>query len=364
MAELFADFEVNRAPRWDLILRLLGGSLALHLLVLICVLYIPGLRAAFNIATLIADTSFVDKPYARTEIGDDVQLVALTSEKFHYPEGYFASEAHMGALTPTPPPLPQFVAQARPPINFSADIQASPSPSPITTATPSPNPGPSASQVEVTAQAKATPTPKYEGDKLTAEEAQTELDKIAAKNNLELPKENEINKKAMKDFVAYANDLKNQGKLDLNKPFEIIIEAELDENGKLKNAKFTKKAGDPNLVDLFGRMVSALNDSGFLIYLKPLNDDNPGARVIFTIKQGETDVLASVESEASSDRSAQALSNTFNAALVVGALSRKGKDEETLLKNTSASPSGRKLTFNFTMPRQAVVDLIKKQLAS
>lgn len=198
---------------------------------------------------------------------------------------------------------------------------------------------------------------------MTADEAQTELEKTAAKNNLELPKENEINKKALKDFAIYANELKNQGKLDLNKPFEIVIEAELDQNGKLKNAKFTKKAGDPNLVDLFGRMVSALNDSGFLIYLKPVDKDNPGSRVVFTIKQGESEVLATVESEASSVDSARLLAKGFNAALTIGAQSRAGKDEEALLRNTSAEPVGKNVVFNFTMPRQAVVDLIKKQLA-
>jgi len=93
------------------------------------------------------------------------------------------------------------------------------------------------------------------------------------------PKENEINKKALKDFALYANDLKNRGQLDLNKPFEIVIEAELDGNGKLKDAKFTKKEGDPNLVDLFGRMIGALNDSGFLVYLKPIDKDNPARRL-------------------------------------------------------------------------------------
>jgi hypothetical protein len=167
----------------------------------------------------------------------------------------------------------------------------------------------------------------------------------------------------MKDFAAYAYELKKQGKLDFNKPFEIVIEAELDENGKLKNAKFTKKAGDENLVDLFGRMVSALNDSGFLIYLKPVDTDNPGSRIVFTIKQGESEVLATVESEASSVDSARVLAKGFNAALMLGAQSRAGKDEEALLRNTSAEPVGKKIVFNFTMPRQAVVDLIKRQLA-
>jgi hypothetical protein len=81
------------------------------------------------------------------------------------------------------------------------------------------------------------------------------------------------------------------------------------------------------------------------------------------VKQGESEVLASVESETSSVDSARLLAKGFNAALVIGAESRAGKDEEILLKNTTAEPVGNKIIFNFTMPRQAVVDLIKKQLA-
>ena len=371
MAELFTDFEVNREPRWPVVLRLLGGSFAAHLLVVICVLYIPGVRDAFNIATLIADTSFVDKPYEKTEIGDDVQLVELSSNKFRYPDGYFALESGM-----LPPPTaivaPPVFKTAAP----AAASQAAPSPlalpSPSPSATPLPSPVATLSPSQTIAQANASPTPSQKptveqkaGDqKLTPEQAQAELEKTAAKNNIELPKEGEINKKALKDFAAFANDLKQQGKLDLDKPFEIVVEAELDQNGKLKNARFTKKAGDPNLVELFGQMISALNDSGFLIYLKPVDKDNPGSKVVFTVKQGETEVLATVESEASSDDSARVLAKGFNAALVIGAESRAGKDEEILLRNTSAEPVGKKIIFNFTMPRQAVVDLIKKQLAA
>lgn len=374
MAELFANIAINRELRWPVISKLLVGSLAAHLLVVACVIYIPGVRDAFNLASLIADTSFVDKPYNRTEIADDVQMVELTSDKFHYPEGYFAPEGQTSVLTPPAPFVPPFVAQAQPPAAVQPELAPSPSPSPSPIATPILTAAPTPliprlrrrvtprSPSQTVAQAKVSPTP-VPSPALTADQAQTELDKTAIKNNLDLPKENEINKKAMKDFARYALDMKNQGKLDLDKPFEIVIEAELDENGKLKNAKFTKKAGDPNLVDLFGRMVSALNDSGFLIYLKPVDKDNPGSKVVFTIKQGETEVLATVESEASSVDSARILAKGFNAALSFGAQSRAGKDEEVLLRNTSAEPNGKKIVFNFTMPRQAVVDLIKKQLA-
>src|SRR3979411_2101190 len=90
MAELFANIEVNRDPRWRVLLGLVMGSLVLHKIGLVAVIYGPGLRDSFNIASLIAQTSIVDKPYARTEIGDEVNLVRLSTEKFHYPEGYFS----------------------------------------------------------------------------------------------------------------------------------------------------------------------------------------------------------------------------------------------------------------------------------
>jgi hypothetical protein len=365
MAEIFANIEVNRDPRWRVLLGLVMASLVLHMIGLVSIIYVPALRDAFNIASLIAQTSVVDKPYARTEIGEEVDLVQLSTEKFHYPDGYFSLEvpSETTAQTTVPPAdpfAPKIISQA----SVSKEKpQRLPSPSPAPTASPSPVPSASASP-GIAENATSPANEQKVADELSPDEAQKELERTAAKNNIELPEENQINKQALKDFAVYANELKNQGKLDLSKPFEVVIEAELDENGKLKNARFTKKAGDPNLVDLFGRMVAALNDSGFLIYLKPLDKDNPGAKVVFTIKQGETEVLASVESEASSADSARLLAKGFNLALVYGAKSRSGKDEEVLMRNTSVSPDGKKIVVNFTMSRESVVDLIKKQLPS
>lgn len=142
MAELFAKFEVNRELRWPVISKLLAGSLAAHLVAVACVLFIPGVRDAFNLASLITNTKFVDKPYERTEIGDDVTLVELAGDKFHYPEGYFAPEGQTNVLTPPPPFVPQFVAPAQPPIAVQPELAPSPSPSPSAIATPGATPAP------------------------------------------------------------------------------------------------------------------------------------------------------------------------------------------------------------------------------
>lgn len=362
MAELFENVEVNREPRWTALLQLTGASLVLHLVLVWAVIYVPALRDTLNIASLIASTKFVDKAYNRTEIGDEVQLVEL-SEKFRYPDGYFAMDTQLGnesvVAGGADPFAPKIISQAQ-------AEKPEPSPSPQPTASPSPVASPSLSpQVsaeETNANTNTNTNTNTNATELSPDEAQKALDRTAEANNLELPAETEINKQALKDFAAYANEKKKAGKLDLNQPFEIVIEAEMDENGKLKNAQFTKKAGDENLVDLFGRLVAALNDSGFLIYLKPINKDNPGAKIVFTIKQGENEVLASVESETSSLDSARVLAKALNAALVFGAGSRAGKDEAIIMRNTNATPDGKKVVVNFSMSRQTVVDLIKKQL--
>ncbi|HEY6660114.1 MAG TPA: hypothetical protein VI031_03195, partial [Pyrinomonadaceae bacterium] len=353
MSELFENFEVNRDPRWKVVSQLVGASLILHLAVLWLTFYVPALRDTLNIAALIASTRVVDKPYDATQIADDVQLVQL--EKFRYPDGYFTPNGQVAAEVPAQPTPDPFAARIIAQAGSAKNVQpeASPSPSPEPSPSPTASPAPSVSPSAI-AQASSSP--------LTPEEAQKQLEKTAEQNNVPLPDENQINKKALKDFAAYASDLKKQGKLNLEQPFEIVIEAELDEQGKLKNARFTKKDGDENLVDLFGKMVGALNDSGFLTYLQPISKDNPGSTVRITVKQGEKEVLASVESEASSPDRAESLARALNNLLYFGAGSRAGKDEEVLMKNTNATPDGKKVVVNFSMPRQSVVDMIKKQM--
>ena len=357
MAELFERVEVNREPRWQVLTRLIGGSLVLHLACLWVVIYVPAVRETVNIAALIASTRFVDKEYEATQMGYDVEVVQL--EKFRYPEGYFAAAGQVDGVLASPAnPFPEFapkiISQAGSERNV--DPEASPSPSPDA----SPSASPAASGSPSGAVAQASPSPA--GSPLSQEDAQKQLEKTAEQNDVTLPGETEINKKVLKDFAAYTNNLKNEGKLDINKPFEIEIQATLDEKGKLVDPKIKKMSGDENLVEFFGKLVLALNDSGFLVYLQPISKDNPGATVKITVKQGEKELLASVVSEASSPERAETVAKVLNNLLTFGALSRAGKDEEVLMKNTSATPDGKRVVVNFSMPRQSVVDMIKKQL--
>jgi hypothetical protein len=298
---------------------------------------------------------FVDKPYMKTQIENQGDIVELTTEKFHYPEGYFAmDQPPLPNASPTPvirPVIPQPAFHPNPEL-----LKPTPSPFPL------PSPSVIANNASPTPAAK--PSPLTSAEDKSSEQAQKELEAASKKTGIDLPAEGEINKAPFKDLAAYATDLRNQGKLDFDKPFEVTIDTELDNDGKLVRPKVTKKTGDETLVDLGGRLVAAMNDSGVLFYLKKINKDKPGTKVVFTIKQEGNDVIAVVESEVASADSARTLSNDFGVMLLLGAASRKGKDEELLLRNTKVSADGTKVVFKLTMAHQDVVDIVKKGMAA
>ena len=356
---LFDHFEVNREPFWPQLSWLLGGSAVWHIVLIIMIVMIPPLREAFHITALFSGAGFVDRPYKHTEIGDDVDIIDFTTEKFRYPDGYFAMDQQ--GLTPLPP-APVAAPFTPQPVSLRQTPTPTPTPTPSPTATPliaangaKPGDGPKP------ADAKASPATAAE-DK-AAEKAQKELEEASKKTGIDLPEEGEINKAPFKDLAKYATELRDQGKLDFNKPFEVSIDTALGADGKFVKADVTTKSGDATLTDLGKRLVGAMNDSGVLYYLKKINQDKPGTKIVFTIKQEGNDVIAMVESEVSSPSSAQVLSKDFAIMLAAGALTRKGKDEEVLLKKTQVNADGNKVVFKLTLPHDDAVEIVKKGIA-
>jgi hypothetical protein len=350
---LFDNFEVNREPFWPRISWLIAGSGAWHLVLLACIILIPPVRNALNIAVMFSGGGFVDRPYDKTEIGDDGDITEITLEKFHYPEGYFAMD-QQGM------PIQQFPATAP----FTLPVF---SPSQVATPSPTPAPSPVASPSLAIAANSPTASPPVktaaenkDAEQKAAAKAQKDLEDASKKTGIELAKEGEVNKRPFKDLAVYATGLRDTGKLDFEKPFEVAIDTELGKDGKLVNQKVSKKVGDAVLVDLGEKLVSAMNDSGVLFYLKKINEDKPGTKVIFTIKQDGNEVVATVTSEVASPDSARQLAAGFRLVLATGAETRKGKDEEILLRSTKVSADGKNVVFKLTMAHKDVVDIVKK----
>ncbi|HLE62800.1 MAG TPA: hypothetical protein VI750_06670 [Pyrinomonadaceae bacterium] len=366
MADLFAKFEVNREPRWPILIRLACASLIIHATALASLMYVPSMRDAFNIAAMMGQLTYVDRPYAKTAVGEEVHIVSL--EKFHYPAGYFAFQNQPPLATDNKSQDP-FGARI---ISYGkAETSATPLPTP--TPTPLPEPSPTLS-AEPSPSVSANVVEKSEGEEQNpAQKEHTDVDKqldtIATENNVVRPSETEVNTRPLKDWLARANQLKEKGQLDLGSTVEITIAATLTSNCKLAEPKLVQRSGDARLIDVAKDMVSAIGDSGMLSFLRdPSKIKDPDELrcdeipLQLSVKLDQAEISARVESQADSpDRAAQ-MADGYSRLLAIGQLLKRGKDEELLYKSTRITSEGKQIVVSFTMPRQTAGEMLKKQL--
>jgi hypothetical protein len=335
MAELFEDVEVNKSPRWQRLLRLTSISFVLHVLFFAAIIYVPVLRAAFHIADRFSGAEYVDEDYDRINIRDAVMLDARG--KFQYPPGYFDDQL------------------ANPNAKIIEEAKAIPTPEPTPVPTPKPSPSPSP-----TPQPTASPSTDADGtvasdNKLTPEEqADKNLDKIAEQHKVRRPKT--INKRPFVDLLVKYNELKEKGEIDLNKLVEVTVEADRNDDGTLRNVVVTSKSGDPKLSEAAKDFITALSASGVLEFL--VGTDH----LTLNLKLDNAAVSVSATTEVASADDAKQMASGYNLLLAGGVIAKKGRDEATIMRNTSVTYKGKMITLSFNLARSAITEMLKKQI--
>jgi hypothetical protein len=336
---LFGSFEVNREPFWPRISWLIAGSGAWHLVLVACIILIPPVRDALSVAALFQGAGFVDKAYNKTQIENEGDITEITLEKFHYPEGYFAvDEQGMPLPQPSPSPVP-----FTPSVFTPSQLNPSPTPTPATSPSPA-----------IAANVTPTPTPSAEDEKTIAK-AEAELDRTAAENGVRRPKE--VNTRPFKDVLVNAKKKKDSGELQLDGQIDLSVEADLDPDGKLKNAKVKDSRGDKKLESVAVDFISALSDSGVLDFLT----DAKHLKITVKVNSDTVEVTASTEVE-SPDR-ARRLERTYSNMIVLGRIVKRGKDEEVYYNHTQVSSQEEEVSVKFTMPRAEMGALLSKYSA-
>ena len=338
---LFDNFEVNSEPFWPRISRTLGGSVMLHLVLAACVIFIPPVRDALSIALVLSGGRFVDRPYSKTQIANEGDILELTTEKFHYPEGYFA----MGQQA-MPTPLPVGPA---PSTVFKPKAEM-PSPTP----TPSPAANTPTPLVAANATPATTPTPSAEDEK-AKQKAEEELDRVAAENGVKRPKE--INTRPFKDLLAEAKKKKDSGELNLSGQIELTVEADRDQDGKLLNAQVKDKRGDKKLEAVALDFVSALSDSGVLDFL----EGTKHLRLVAKVDDKTVEITAS--SEVESEERARQMEKGFSLLIVGGRIAKRGKDEEVYYNHTVVNSHEKEVSVKFSIPRSEISQMLSKYAA-
>jgi hypothetical protein len=323
--ELFSDFEVYKYSRAPIVLKLLGASLVLHIALITAIALNPVLQDMLFITRFFSDTEFVDKAYKKTKIVEEVALIIdVKNEKFVYPQGYFAMFEK--------PPIARTVIEK-------------PKPKP----TPKPKPKTNAQTAKNKKAGTKDGTDKDQAD--GAAQANDDYGPV------------EFNKRPLKDFGAGVKQMVEKGKLDLEQPFEIIINGSLNAKGRLVNPKYRVVSGSNEMTKVVANLAAAMNDSGLLAQFVKANDGKPLSNLSFRAKRDAANFIVTVESKVDSPQVASKISSALGLAFLLVKKARAGKDEAILLSNTSASAKGSSFVVNFRMSSAQADGLINRQLA-
>lgn len=344
MTELFDRFEINRAPRWPLLSRLLALSVVVHGLFLVAAVYVPTLRSILFVASNVSGLKFVSEDYDPTLIGQRATIVKFEPhEKLYYPVDYFGAP-------PTPEVSafdPMMVQQAVPPPPPVTVYRPRRVRTPRAAATPEPS-------LEV---AGATPTPSPTADE--QKQAESEMDRIARENGIARPPGN-INTKPFEDIAARGKELFDQGKLNFDSAIEVTANGELNADGTLKPETVKLNwvtASDENTAALAQQLLTAMSQSKVLVMLK-------GARAVtISLKLDQQTVKIAVLGDMPTDADARKAVDGFAGMVAIGRMVKKGTDEGTLYENLKFDSAGKQFAMNFEMPKEAAGKMIADMLA-
>ena len=166
-----------------------------------------------------------------------------------------------------------------------------------------------------------------------------------------------INSAPLREWLARARQQKNQGKLDLNVPRSITIEADRAEDGTLSNAVVTgPSARDTEFRKLALDFVAALNQSHALSFLHDVSH----VRMNFSLDRERFSTESA--SDAPSAARAEEMARGYRAMINVARLVRRGSDDVLVLNNMKISSSGKRLLMSLDMPREQIGNILLKQI--
>jgi hypothetical protein len=351
MSQLFDRFEINRAPRWPLMSRLLALSVVVHGLFLVAVIYVPTLHGLLFFASKVSGITFTNEDYDPTLIGQRARIVKFEPhEKLYYPPDYFGAPE----VAETAQYDPMLVQQAAPPRPVPV-YRPRPVRTPRVVATPEPTPTPAPEAAQATPM--PFPSPMTDEEK----RAEVEMARIAKENGIARPPGN-INTKPFEDIAVKGKELFDQGKLNLDSAIDVTATGELNADGTLKPETVKIDWGatppsDQNTADLAQQLITAMSQSKVLVILNGAKD------VRISLKLDQQNVKIAVMSELATEGDAMKTALGCAALVTIGKRAKKGTNEGILYENLKFDSAGKQFAMNFEMAKEAAGKMITEMLA-
>ena len=177
----------------------------------------------------------------------------------------------------------------------------------------------------------------------------------AVENNVKPPPK--VYTRAFKDLLAKWGGEYHAGRLDLNGPVSLIVEADRTEDGTLENMILTgDSASDPTVARLARDVAIAIGASGVLEFLEGV----PHLLLNFRLDQQKLDAVLNAETD--SEKRAESLARVFEVGFKFQSHRKAGTDEAVVWNNMKVSASGKVLTLKLEMTREAAGNLLLKQI--
>ena len=157
--------------------------------------------------------------------------------------------------------------------------------------------------------------------------------------------------------------------MKLESAFVVNAAGKLTKEGKLDPKSFRwgqVSSQDQKMIDVVKEAITAINDSGYLQYLKDIS----GKDFSLMLKQDETSISAIVQSEMESDTRAKSISSGLSLLISAAKLKKNSetadqndKDDLILLENARVETDGKKVVIKFLVPKDIALPMIQRKLA-
>jgi hypothetical protein len=166
-----------------------------------------------------------------------------------------------------------------------------------------------------------------------------------------------INMAPFRAFLGRSKRLMDQGKLDLSKRRALTVEADRADDGTLSNHSITgESAADAHFRAVAQDFVNSLSESRALQPLEGVS------RVQMTFTLDGERFTAATASETPSEARAEEMARGYRMMLNVARMMRRGTPEAPVLNNMKISSSGKQLVMNLDTTREAMGNLLLKQV--
>ncbi|HVF51665.1 MAG TPA: hypothetical protein VNA19_16390 [Pyrinomonadaceae bacterium] len=166
-----------------------------------------------------------------------------------------------------------------------------------------------------------------------------------------------VNRQAFKEILLKGRRMAERGELRLDRPVELNLEADRDDDGTLANVIVGGSSlGDDKLRELLNDFAVALSASRVLGRLEEAR------HVWMTLRLDAATLSASFATEYPTEQRASERARGYGGLLAIARLLKKERAESVVYQNMKISSSGKRLAIKLEMSREAAGNLLLKQI--